>query len=46
LLAIARKYAENPDRFGVVKVWRPRPASVSTPAIDRTMRFEPNRAAG
>jgi hypothetical protein len=45
LQAIARQYAENPDRFGVVKVWRPKPASISTPAIDRTMRFEPNRTA-
>jgi hypothetical protein len=45
LQAIARQYAESPDRFGVVKVWRPKPASIGTPSIDRTMRFEPNRAA-
>lgn len=24
LLAIARQYRENPERFGIVKVWRPR----------------------
>jgi hypothetical protein len=24
LLAIARQYREQPERFGVVKVWRPR----------------------
>jgi hypothetical protein len=45
LKAIARQYAANPERFGIVKVWRPRPLSVNMPAIDRTMRFEPDRAA-
>jgi hypothetical protein len=45
LKAIGRQYAVNPERFGVVKVWRPRAANVSMPAVDRTMRFEPDRAA-
>jgi len=45
LQAIARQYAENPHRFCVVKVWRPKPMVVAMPAVDRTMRFEPDRAA-
>ena len=31
LLAIAREYRARPDRFGVVKVWRPRRAQVPIP---------------
>jgi hypothetical protein len=45
LQAIARQYAASPDCFGIVKVWRPKLSSVSMPSIDRTMRFEPDRAA-
>jgi hypothetical protein len=45
LHAIARQYAASPDCFGIVKVWRPKLSSVSMPSIDRTMRFEPDRAA-
>jgi hypothetical protein len=45
LQAIARQYAANPQCFGIVKVWRPRMPSVAVPAIDKTMRFEPDRAA-
>jgi hypothetical protein len=45
LQAIARQYAASPHCFGIVKVWRPRQSSVSVPEIDRTMRFEPDRAA-
>lgn len=33
LLAIARQYRAHPERFGVVKVWRPRAADVAAPAI-------------
>src|SRR5882757_4064990 len=39
LQAIARLYAANPGCFGVVKVWRPKPSSVTMPAIDPSMRF-------
>jgi hypothetical protein len=45
LQAIARQYAANPERFGIVKVWRPKMAEVRVPAVDRSMRFEPERAA-
>jgi hypothetical protein len=46
LQAIARQYAASPQCFGIVKVWRPRLPSVAVPsAIDKTMRFEPERAA-
>jgi len=45
LQAIARLYAANPGCFGVVKVWRPKPSSVTMPAIDPSMRFMPDRAA-
>jgi len=45
LQAIARLYAANPRCFGVVKVWRPKPSSVTMPAIDRSMRFTPDHAA-
>jgi len=46
LQAIARQYAASPECFGIVKVWRPKAPSVAVPtAIDRTMRFEPDRAA-
>jgi hypothetical protein len=45
LQAIARQYAASPECFGIVKVWRPRLSSVAVPAIDKTMRFEPDRAA-
>jgi hypothetical protein len=45
LQAIARQYAARPDCFGIVKVWRPTRSGVSVPEIDRTMRFEPDRAA-
>jgi len=44
LQAIARQYAARPACFGIVKVWRPKLSSVSVPEIDRTMRFEPDRA--
>ena len=45
LQAIARQYAANPNCFGIVKVWRPKLPVVTMPAIDKTMRFEPDRAA-
>ena len=45
LQAISRQYAASPHCFGIVKVWRPRRENVSLPDIDRTMRFEPDRAA-
>ena len=45
LQAIARQYAANPNCFGIVKVWRPKLPVVTMPAIDRAMRFEPDRAA-
>jgi hypothetical protein len=45
LQAIARLYAANPGCFGVVKVWRPKPSSVTMPAVDPSMRFMPDRAA-
>jgi hypothetical protein len=45
LQAIARLYAANPGCFGVVKVWRPKPSSVTMPAIDPSMRFTPGHAA-
>jgi hypothetical protein len=45
LQAIARQYAANPQRFGIVQVWRPRMPSPMVPAVDGTMRFEPGRAA-
>ena len=45
LQAIARQYAARPECFGIVKVWRPKLQSVAVPAIDKTMRFEPDRAA-
>ena len=45
LQAIARQYAANPNCFGIVKVWRPKLPVVTMPAIDKAMRFEPNRAA-
>jgi hypothetical protein len=45
LQAIARQYAANPHCFGIVKVWRPKLPVVTMPAIDRAMRFEPDRAA-
>jgi hypothetical protein len=45
LQAIARQYAASPECFGIVKVWRPKLPSVAVPAIDKTMRFEPDRAA-
>jgi hypothetical protein len=31
LLAIAKLYRQHPERFGIVKVWRPRPAHVPIP---------------
>jgi hypothetical protein len=45
LQAVARQYAASPQCFGIVKVWRPRMPIVVVPAIDKTMRFEPDRAA-
>ena len=45
LQAIARQYAANPNCFGIVKVWRPKLPIVTMPAIDKAMRFEPDRAA-
>src|ERR1700716_1529283 len=45
LQAIARQYAANPNCFGIVKVWRPKLPVVTMPAIDKAMRFEPDRAA-
>jgi hypothetical protein len=45
LQAIAREYAAAPHCFGAVKVWRPKYSSVVMPAIDRSMRFEPDPAA-
>jgi hypothetical protein len=45
LQAIARQYAANPNCFGIVKVWRPKVPVVTMPAIDKAMRFEPDRAA-
>ena len=45
LQAIAREYAAAPHCFGVVKVWRPKHSPVVMPAIDRSMRFEPDPAA-
>jgi hypothetical protein len=45
LQAVARLYAANPRCFGVVKVWRPKPSSVTMPAIDPSMRFTPDHAA-
>jgi hypothetical protein len=45
LQAIARQYAASPECFGIVKVWRPKLPSAIVPAIDKTMRFEPDRAA-
>src|SRR5204863_8703628 len=45
LQAIARQYAANSDCFGIVKVWRPKLPVVTMPAIDKAMRFEPDRAA-
>lgn len=45
LQAIARQYAANPDCFGIVKVWRPKLPVVTMPAVDKAMRFEPDRAA-
>jgi hypothetical protein len=45
LQAIARQYAANPDRFGIVQVWRPKMPSVVAPSIDGTIRVEAGRAA-
>jgi hypothetical protein len=45
LQAIARQYAANPERFGIVQVWRPKRPDLIVPAVDGTMRFEPGRAA-
>ena len=45
LQAIARQYIANPEHFGIVKVWRPKMPNVIVPSVDRTMRFEPERAA-
>jgi len=45
LQAIARQYAEHPERFGIVKMWRPKMAEVRLPEVDRSMRFTPEQAA-
>ena len=35
----------KPNCFGIVKIWRPKLSVVTMPAIDKAMRFEPDRAA-
>jgi hypothetical protein len=46
LQAIARQYRANPERFGVVKVWRPKDtASLAPWALGDVPRQEPVRAA-
>jgi hypothetical protein len=46
LQAIARQYRTNPERFGIVKVWRPKEtASLAPWALADLTRREPVRAA-
>jgi hypothetical protein len=46
LQAIARQYAANPERFGIVNVWRPKLAASLAPAADEMMmRLAPGQAA-
>jgi hypothetical protein len=46
LQAIARQYRSNPERFGIVKVWRPKDQALLAPwALNDVSRREPVRAA-
>ena len=45
LQAIARQYAANPDRFGIVQVWRPKMPGAIAPSVDGTTALTPSRAA-
>ncbi len=45
LQAIARQYAANPERFGIVQVWRPKMPGVSAPWLDGAIALAPSRAA-
>jgi hypothetical protein len=46
LQAIARQYRENPERFGIVNVWRPKDMAALAPwALPAAARREPVRAA-
>ena len=38
LLAIAKQYRQHPERFGVVKVWRPKSVSVAAPELRQSSR--------
>ena len=47
LQAIAQQYGSHPERFGIVKVWRPKDAVPLAPgSMDDVLRREPSRAAG
>ena len=37
LLAIARQYRQHPERFGIVKVWRPKSISTAAPEFRRAI---------
>src|SRR5262245_41676464 len=46
LHAIARQYRTNPERFGIVNVWRPKDAASLAPSsLDDVLRREPRHAA-
>jgi hypothetical protein len=47
LQAIAQQYRSHPERFGIVKVWRPKDAVPLAPrSMDDVRRREPSRAGG